>query len=125
MFFLYSCMTIHCTNDYEDGAASGPGAAGLDSCVLESLSVAICDDAAAGSALSCMRVSLAGALVAATAGSVDGSVAGSDAVGVVVVVVAVDIFASTLVGPAVSEELLRWTGVSEETCACDASEGAS
>lgn len=118
-------MTIHCTNDYEDGAASGPGAAGLDSCVLESLSVAICDDAAAGSALSCMRVSLAGALVAATAGSVDGSVAGSDAVGVVVVVVAVDIFASTLVGPAVSEELLRWTGVSEETCACDASEGAS
>ena len=55
--FLYSCITMHCTNDYEDGAVSGPGAAGLDSCVLESVSVAIRDDAAAGSALSCMRVS--------------------------------------------------------------------
>ena len=55
--FLYSCITMHCTNDYEDGAVSGPGAAGLDSCVLESVSVAIRDDAAAGSALSCMRES--------------------------------------------------------------------
>ena len=53
-----------------------------------------------------------------------GSDAAADAVGVVVVVV-VDVFAPTLVGATVSEELLRWTGVSEETCACDASEGAS
>jgi len=54
-----------------------------------------------------------------------GSDAAADAVGVVVVVVVVDVFAPTLVGATVSEELLRWTGVSEETCACDASEGAS